>query len=37
SLKTSIVIATDMKFINVSLNNEILETVIERSWRAIQK
>ena len=37
SLKTSIVIATDMKFINVSLNNEILESVIERSWRAIQK
>ena len=37
SLKTAIVIATDSHFIDVELNDGLLESVIERAWRAIQK
>ncbi|TPG97894.1 TetR/AcrR family transcriptional regulator [Haemophilus haemolyticus] len=37
SLKTAINLASDAKFIDFDLNPEILESVIERSWRAIQK
>ncbi|OOF36189.1 efflux transporter AcrAB transcriptional repressor AcrR [Rodentibacter heidelbergensis] len=37
SLKTAMTMASDMKFLNVELTHEILESVIERSWRAIQK
>lgn len=37
SLKTALIIASDMKFLDLAINDEILESVIERSWRAIQK
>ena len=37
SLKTAINLASDAKFIDFDLKPEILESVIERSWRAIQK
>ncbi|OOF44928.1 efflux transporter AcrAB transcriptional repressor AcrR [Rodentibacter trehalosifermentans] len=37
SLKTSMTMASDIQFLNVELTHEILESVIERSWRAIQK
>ena len=37
SLKTAINLASDTKFIDFDLKPEILESVIERSWRAIQK
>lgn len=37
SLKTALALASDAKFIDVMVNDEILESVIERSWRAIQK
>ncbi|VEH65706.1 Uncharacterized HTH-type transcriptional regulator HI_0893 [Rodentibacter pneumotropicus] len=29
--------ASDIKFFSVELTSEILESVVERSWRAIQK
>ena len=37
SLKTAINLASDAKFIDLDLKPEILESVTERSWRAIQK
>lgn len=37
SLKTALTMASDIKFFEVELTNEILESVVERSWRAIQK
>lgn len=37
SLKTSINLASESKLFDVVTNDEILESVIERSWRAIQK
>ena len=37
SLKTAINLASDAKFIDFDLKPEILESVIERSWCAIQK
>ncbi|OOF57713.1 efflux transporter AcrAB transcriptional repressor AcrR [Rodentibacter myodis] len=36
-LKTAITIASGSKFLKVELTTEILESVIERTWRAIQK
>ena len=37
SLKTAMVIASDNKFLGTTVTDVILESVIERSWRAIQK
>ena len=37
SLKTVINLASDVKLFDVEITPEILESVIERSWRAIQK
>ena len=37
SLKTAMTMSSDIKFFNVELTDDILESVIERSWRAIQK
>ena len=37
SIKTAFNLSADMKFIDVEVNDEILESVIARSWRAIQK
>ncbi|AOF53462.1 TetR family transcriptional regulator [Rodentibacter caecimuris] len=37
SLKTAMTMASDIKFLSVELTREILESVVERSWRAIQK
>ena len=37
SLKTAIVLASDIKFLGTAVTDEMLESVIERSWRAIQK
>lgn len=37
SLKTAMVIASDNKFLSTTVTDVILESVIERSWRAIQK
>lgn len=36
-LKTAMIVASDIKFFKVELTNDILESVIERSWRAIQR
>ena len=37
SLKTAIVLASDIKFFGTAVTDAMLESVIERSWRAIQK
>lgn len=37
SLKTAIVLASDIKFLGTAVTDAMLESVIERSWRAIQK
>ena len=37
SLKTAIVLASDTKFLGTAVTDAMLESVIERSWRAIQK
>ena len=37
SLKTAMVVASDIKFLGTAVTDVILESVIERSWRAIQK
>lgn len=37
SIKTAFNLSAYMKFIDVEVNDEILESVIARSWRAIQK
>ena len=37
SLKTAIVLASDNKFLGIAVTDVVLESVIERSWRAIQK
>ena len=37
SLKTAMVIASDNKFLGTAVTDAMLESVIERSWRAIQK
>lgn len=37
SLESAITIASKSKFLTVELTNDILESVIERSWRAIQR
>ena len=37
SLKTAIVLASDIKFLDTAVTDAMLESVIERSWRAIQK
>lgn len=37
SLKTAMTMASDIKFFSIELTSEILESVVERSWRAIQK
>ena len=37
SLKTSMVLASDIKFLGTAVTDAMLESVIERSWRAIQK
>lgn len=37
SLKTAIVLASDIKFLGTAVTDVVLESVIERSWRAIQK
>ena len=37
SLKTAIVLASDIKFLGTVVTDAMLESVIERSWRAIQK
>lgn len=37
SLKTAIVLALDIKFLGTAVTDAMLESVIERSWRAIQK
>jgi len=36
SLKTAMVVASDIKFLGTAVTDVILESVIERSWRAIQ-
>lgn len=36
SLKTVMVVASDIKFLGTAVTDVILESVIERSWRAIQ-
>lgn len=37
SLKTSMVLASDIKYLGTVVTDAMLESVIERSWRAIQK
>ena len=37
SLDTAIVLASDNKFLGIAVTDAVLESVIERSWRAIQK
>ena len=37
SLKTSMVLASDIKYLGTVVTDVMLESVIERSWRAIQK
>ena len=37
SLDTAIVLASDIKFLGTAVTDAMLESVIERSWRAIQK
>ena len=37
SLDTAIVLASDNKFLGIAVTDVVLESVIERSWRAIQK
>ena len=37
SLKTAMVLASDNKFLGIAVTDVMLESVIERSWRAIQK
>ena len=37
SLDTAIVLASDNKFLGIAITDAVLESVIERSWRAIQK
>ena len=37
SLDTVIVLASDNKFLGIAVTDVVLESVIERSWRAIQK
>ena len=37
SLKTAMVLASDIKYLGTVVTDEMLESVIERSWRAIQK
>ena len=37
SLDTAIVLASDNKFLGIAVTDVMLESVIERSWRAIQK
>ena len=37
SLKTAMVLASDIKFLGTAVTDAMLESVIERSWRAIQK
>ena len=37
SLKTAIVLVSDIKFLGTAVTDAMLESVIERSWRAIQK
>ena len=37
SLKSAVIIASELKFFDVVLTEDILESIIERSWRAIQK
>ena len=37
SFKTAIVLASDIKFLGTAVTDAMLESVIERSWRAIQK
>ena len=37
SLKTVIVLPSDIKFLGTAVTDAMLESVIERSWRAIQK
>ena len=35
SLDTAIVLASDNKFLGIAVTDVVLESVIERSWRAI--
>ena len=37
SLKTAMVLASDIKYLGTVVTDAMLESVIERSWRAIQK
>ena len=37
SIKTAMVLASDIKFLGTTVTDAMLESVIERSWRAIQK
>ena len=37
SLKTAMAVASDFKFFQSEITDEILESVVDRSWRAIQK
>ena len=37
SLKTAMVLASDIKYLGTAVTDAMLESVIERSWRAIQK
>ena len=37
SLKSAVIIASELKFFDVVLTEDILGSIIERSWRAIQK